>query len=103
MGRSDRDQNRSAHSAEQSARSSEHRVLNQGPARERPHSVDHAHLPEQELFVATFRFINPLATGDYLLVAAVQDRHLRDIYYLKCYEDAHYFSRFYSMSGLSWG
>jgi lipopolysaccharide transport system ATP-binding protein len=40
-----------------------------------------SHLPEQELFVATFRFIKPLAIGDYLLVAAVEDRHLRDIYY----------------------
>jgi hypothetical protein len=86
MGRSDRDQNRSAHSAEQSARSSEHRVRNQGPARNdlilsTTQDFECSHLPEQELFVATFRFINPLATGDYLLVAAVQDRHLRDIYY----------------------
>jgi lipopolysaccharide transport system ATP-binding protein len=39
-----------------------------------------------------FRFINPLVTGGYLLVAAVQDRQLRDIYHYEYNEGAHYFS-----------
>jgi hypothetical protein len=48
-------------------------------------------LPEQELFVVTFRFINLLATGDYLLIAAVEDRRLRDTYYESNEGVAHYF------------
>lgn len=49
-------------------------------------------LPQQERFRVTFCFVNPLVTGDYLLVAAVEDRQSRDIHYYEYFEGAHYFS-----------
>jgi lipopolysaccharide transport system ATP-binding protein len=35
---------------------------------------------------------NPLVTGKYLLVAAVENREYRDIHYFEYIEGAHYFS-----------
>ncbi len=49
-------------------------------------------LPIEERFSVTFRFVNPLATGRYLLVAAVENRRSRDIHYYEYFEGAHYFS-----------
>mgnify|MGYP005855495009 CR=1 FL=1 len=49
-------------------------------------------LPEAERFRISFRFINPLVTGKYLLVAAVENRKHRDIHYYEYLEGAHYFS-----------
>ncbi|MFA5951864.1 MAG: ABC transporter ATP-binding protein [Hyphomicrobium sp.] len=56
------------------------------------HDVERRRLPEEERFNVTFRFVNPLVTGDYLLVAAVEDRQSRDIHYYEYFEGAHYFS-----------
>lgn len=49
-------------------------------------------LPEEERFSVSFRLINPLITGKYLLVAAVENRQHRDIHYYEYVEGAHYFS-----------
>jgi len=49
-------------------------------------------LPEQEHFSVSFRLINPLVTGKYVLVAAVENRQHRDIHYYEYVEGAHYFS-----------
>lgn len=51
-----------------------------------------APLPDNQRFAVKFRFINPLVNGDYLLVAAVEDRRTRDTYYYEYLEGAHYFS-----------
>lgn len=49
-------------------------------------------LPEGERFSVAFRMRNPLVTGKYLLVAAVENREYRDIHYFEYIEGAHYFS-----------
>ncbi|MCC6921820.1 MAG: ABC transporter ATP-binding protein [Nitrosomonas sp.] len=48
-------------------------------------------LPEQERFSVSFHMINPLVTGKYLLVVAVENRQYRDIHYYEYFEGAHYF------------
>jgi lipopolysaccharide transport system ATP-binding protein len=49
-------------------------------------------LPDEERFSVSFRLINPLVTGKYLLVAAVENRQHRDPHYYEYVEGAHYFS-----------
>lgn len=49
-------------------------------------------LPNQESFRVSFCMVNPLVTGKYLLVAAVENRLHRDIHYYEYFEGAHYFS-----------
>ncbi|KVO05325.1 sugar ABC transporter ATP-binding protein [Burkholderia ubonensis] len=49
-------------------------------------------LPEDDNFTVSFAFTNPLVTGKYLLVAAVESRKHRDIHYYEYIEGAHYFS-----------
>jgi lipopolysaccharide transport system ATP-binding protein len=49
-------------------------------------------LPDEEHFSVSFRLVNPLVTGKYLLVAAVENRQHRDIHYYEYVEGAHYFS-----------
>lgn len=56
------------------------------------HDFEYRHLPDEERFSVTFRLINPLVTGKYLLVAAVENRQHRDIHYYEYVEGAHYFS-----------
>ena len=51
-----------------------------------------ARLPDQERFRVSFHMVNPLVTGKYLLVAAVENRMHRDIHYYEYIEGAHYFS-----------
>jgi lipopolysaccharide transport system ATP-binding protein len=49
-------------------------------------------LPDKEHFRVSFRLINPLVTGKYLLVAAIENRQHHDIHYYEYVEGAHYFS-----------
>lgn len=49
-------------------------------------------LPDEPFFTVSFSFVNPLVTGKYLLVAAVENRLYRDIHYYEYIEGAHYFS-----------
>lgn len=49
-------------------------------------------LPDEERFRVSFRLSNWLVTGNYLLVAAVENRQHRDIHYYEYVEGAHYFS-----------
>lgn len=49
-------------------------------------------LPDDDRFRVSFRMRNPLVTGKYLLVAAVENREYRDIHYFEYIEGAHYFS-----------
>jgi lipopolysaccharide transport system ATP-binding protein len=49
-------------------------------------------LPVAECFSVCFRLINPLVTGKYLLVAAVENRQDLVIHYYEYLEGAHYFS-----------
>ncbi len=56
------------------------------------HDYGHTTLPAQEHFRISFRMTNPLVTGKYLLVAAVENRQHRDIHYYEYLEGAHYFS-----------
>ncbi|MBY0573181.1 MAG: ABC transporter ATP-binding protein [Undibacterium sp.] len=56
------------------------------------HDFEPARLPEQENFYVTFKLINPLVTGKYVLVAAIENRLHRDIHYYEYIEGAHYFS-----------
>ncbi|SDY62264.1 ABC transporter ATP-binding protein [Nitrosomonas sp. Nm58] len=53
---------------------------------------EHKQLPEKDRFSVSFRLINPLVTGKYLLVAAVENRQYNDIHYYEYFEGAHYFS-----------
>jgi len=48
--------------------------------------------PDAERFKVSFRMNNLLVTGMYILVAAVENRHNRDIHYYEYVEGAHYFS-----------
>ncbi|MFH7765918.1 ABC transporter ATP-binding protein [Acinetobacter sp. BSP-28] len=56
------------------------------------HDNGDSELPEQEQFSIRFRMSNPLVTGKYLLVVAVENRADLDIYYYEYLEGAHYFS-----------
>jgi len=49
-----------------------------------------------EVYTVRFRFRNPLATGRYLLVAAVEDRSAAQIRYYEYLEGAHYFQSYSS-------
>jgi len=61
-------------------------------------STTHDHeplvLPEKSQFQVSFNLINPLVSGKYLLVAAVENRQHQDIHYYEYFEGAHYFSSF---------
>ena len=56
------------------------------------HDNDDLRLPERERFKVRFRMTNILVTGNYLLVAAVENRRHKDIHYYEYLEGAHYFS-----------
>lgn len=56
------------------------------------HDFAQKRLPEAECFQVVFKLKNPLVTGKYLLVAAVENRLHRDIHYYEYVEGAHYFS-----------
>lgn len=56
------------------------------------HDLDRLSLPEEAEFEVCFRLINPLVSGKYLLVAAVENRQHQDIHYYEYFEGAHYFS-----------
>lgn len=56
------------------------------------HDQEKFTLPENKRFKVCFRMINPLVTGRYLLVAAVENRLHNDIHYYEYLEGAHYFS-----------
>ena len=56
------------------------------------HDFECRRLPQEERFSVSFRLINPLITGKYLLVAAVENRQYSDIHYYEYVEGAHYFS-----------
>ncbi|MDY0348433.1 MAG: ABC transporter ATP-binding protein [Tenuifilaceae bacterium] len=49
-------------------------------------------LPESEKFSVHFHMVNALVTGEYLLVAAVENRLHRDIHYYEYFEGSHYFT-----------
>lgn len=49
-------------------------------------------LPDCESFSVLFTFTNPLVTGKYLLVVAVENRKHSDIHYYEYIEGAHYFA-----------
>ena len=56
------------------------------------HDFKITELPTKEHFCVTFKLVNPLTTGKYLLVAAVENRQHHDIHYYEYFEGAHYFS-----------
>ncbi len=56
------------------------------------HDFELKRLPENEHFSVSFKLINPLVTGKYLLVAAVENRQYSDIHYYEYFEGAHYFA-----------
>lgn len=56
------------------------------------HDFERRRLPDKELFSVSFRLTNPLVTGKYLLVVAVENRQHRDIHYYEYVEGAHYFA-----------
>src|SRR5690606_29794121 len=56
------------------------------------HDFEHKQLPGKDRFSVSFKLINPLITGKYLLVAAVDNRQYNDIHYYEYFEGAHYFS-----------
>lgn len=56
------------------------------------HDFKHKQLPRTDRFSVSFKLINPLITGKYLLVAAVENRQYNDIHYYEYFEGAHYFS-----------
>ncbi|HMY00821.1 MAG TPA: ABC transporter ATP-binding protein [Agitococcus sp.] len=49
-------------------------------------------LPDTDTFGVSFTFNNPLVTGAYLLVAAVENRQYKDTHYYEYIEGAYYFS-----------
>jgi lipopolysaccharide transport system ATP-binding protein len=49
-------------------------------------------LPDKEQFSVSFQLTNPLVTGKYLLVAAVENRQHHGTHYYEYVEGAHYFS-----------
>ena len=56
------------------------------------HDFERRRLPDKERFSVSFQFANPLVTGKYLLVAAVENRQYRDIHYYEYVEGSHYFA-----------
>ena len=56
------------------------------------HDFECRRLPDKERFSVSFQFANPLVTGKYLLVAAVENRQYRDIHYYEYVEGSHYFA-----------
>ena len=56
------------------------------------HDFEKKRLPDQERFSVSFKLVNPLVTGKYLLVVAVENRQHRDIHYYEYVEGAHYFA-----------
>jgi len=56
------------------------------------HDLYKMRLPDQKRFKIVFQMINQLVTGQYLLVAAVENRQHLDIHYYEYVEGAHYFS-----------
>lgn len=56
------------------------------------HDFECRRLPEKERFSVSFNLTNPLVTGKYLLVVAVENRQHRDIHYYEYVEGAHYFA-----------
>lgn len=56
------------------------------------HDFECRRLPDNERFSVSFKLTNPLVTGKYLLVVAVENRQHRDIHYYEYVEGAHYFS-----------
>ena len=56
------------------------------------HDQGPVQLPDQKSFRICFRMTNPLVTGKYLLVVAVEKRMGKDIHYYEYLEGAHYFS-----------
>lgn len=56
------------------------------------HDLDLRRLPDEERFCVSFKLNNFLNTGNYLLVAAVENRQHLDIHYYEYVEGAHYFS-----------
>jgi lipopolysaccharide transport system ATP-binding protein len=56
------------------------------------HDFECRRLPDKAHFSVSFRLVNPLVTGKYLLVAAVENRQHRDVHYYEYVEGAHYFS-----------
>jgi len=56
------------------------------------HDQPEFELPDQERFRVCFQMTNPLVTGKYLLVVAVENRLDQDIHYYEYIEGAHYFS-----------
>ncbi|MFZ6687235.1 ABC transporter ATP-binding protein [Undibacterium sp. SXout11W] len=56
------------------------------------HDFGNLQLSAAEDMRVVFSFENPLVTGKYLLVAAVENRQHRDIHYYEYVEGAHYFS-----------
>ena len=56
------------------------------------HDFERRRLPDKERFSVSFKLTNPLVTGKYLLVVAVENRQHRDIHYYEYVEGAHYFS-----------
>lgn len=56
------------------------------------HDLNIVQLPDAERFAVCFQMTNILATGKYLLVAAVENRQNRDIHYYEYFEGAHYFA-----------
>lgn len=56
------------------------------------HEFECRRLPDKDRFSVSFKLTNPLVTGKYLLVVAVENRQHRDIHYYEYVEGAHYFS-----------
>ena len=56
------------------------------------HDFGEKRLPDAERFSVSFKLTNPLVTGKYLLVVAVENRQHRDIHYYEYVEGAHYFA-----------
>lgn len=56
------------------------------------HDFECRRLPEKDRFSVYFNFTNPLVTGKYLLVVAVENRQHRDIHYYEYVEGVHYFA-----------
>lgn len=56
------------------------------------HDFGRRRLPDDAHFSVSFKLTNPLVTGKYLLVVAIEDRQHHDIHYYEYVEGAHYFA-----------
>lgn len=56
------------------------------------HDFERRSLPDEENFSVSFKLINSLVSGKYLMVVAVENRQHRDIHYYEYVEGAHYFA-----------